>query len=116
MSGAGGAGVTEVTTWVTLELDKKPVGTAKIRGVTLSADVDDVRALVKEVFSDDLVGIGRAHIQLFCKSELGRKGDPSRQHVVGGVLTETNSLVSEVELHLKTFPATLYLLAVAEGA
>ena len=115
MSGAGGAGATEVTTWVTLELDKKPVGTAKIRGVTLSADVDDVRALVKDVFSDDLVGIGRAHIQLFCKSEPGLD-DPPRQHVVGGVLTVTNTLVSEVASRLGSFPATLFLLAVAEGA
>ena len=115
MSGAGGAGATEVTTWVTLELDKKVVGTDKLI-VPRNSDVTDVRRLVKGIFSNHLARFDAADIQLFCKSELGRTVGPSRQHVVGGVLTETNSLVSEVELHLKTFPATLYLLAVAEGA
>ena len=115
MSGAGGAVATEVTTWVTLELDKKVCGTDKLI-VPRNADVTDVRTFVKGIFSNHLARFDASDIQLFCKSELGCKGDPSLQHVVGGVLTETNSLVYEVEFRLGSFPATLFLLAVAEGA
>ena len=118
MSGAGTTtSTTAVTTWVALELNKKLVGTAtKVHGVTSSADVDDVRALVKITFSNHLAPFDTSDIQLFCKRELGARDDPPRQHVVGSVLIETSPLLFEVESRLGAFPATLHLLAVAECA
>ena len=122
MSGAAGAAAS-VTTWVMLLLNNTPVGSpVKVHGVTHSSDVDDVRALVKDAFSEDLVGIGRAHIQLFLSDETGIEAStPTRN---GSALKPNKTLLPEVLSRLNptgagagaSFPDPLYLLAVAEGA
>ena len=122
MSGAVCAAA-PVTTWVMLLLNNTPVGSpVKVHGVTHSSDVDDVRALVKDAFSEDLVGIGRAHIQLFLSSKAGVKVSPPGR--IGDALAPDETLLSEVLSRLNptgagagaSFPDPLYLLAVAEGA
>ena len=81
-----------------------------------------VRALVKDAFSEDLVGIGRTHIQLFLSDETGIEAStPTRN---GSALKPNKTLLSEVLSRLNptgagagaSFPDPLYLLAVAEGA
>ena len=124
MSGAGGgAGAAEVTVWVMLEHNKKPMGTVtKIHGVTLHSDVDYVRALVKDAFSNRLARFDAADICLFLSSKTGVKASPPER--VGFALEPDEPLRSQVLNRLKktgagadaTFPDPLYLLAVAEGA
>ena len=117
-----GLSASPVLTFVTLQLNGASCGLVKVSGVTLDAVVDDVRALVKEVFSDDLVGVGRAHIKLFLSDEANIEV-PFRSPT-DTALKPNRTLSSEVLDRLNptgagagaVFPDTLYLVAVVEGA
>ena len=117
-----GAGASTVTAWVALLVNGTYNGLVELDISGAAQSVDRVRALVKNACHEDLVGISRAHIQLFLSSKAGVKVSPPER--IGDALAPDETLLPEVLSRLNptgagagaSFPDPLYLLAVAEGA